>query len=114
MPPACDQVELFVESVEQVIGSECLVGKATGSGARKLGQPSATVHPPITAMSLEQKSKAVWWLVIELQYGYGGSARPHIPIRWLLLMLDSLKIEINRFHCKMLRLTRNKLKTGLY
>lgn len=114
MPPACDQVELFVKSVEQEIGSECLVGEATGTVARKLGQPSATVRPPITAIHLGQKSKAVWWLVIELQYGYGGSARLHIPIRWLLLMLDSLKIKINRFHCKLLRLTINKLKTGLY
>ncbi|GMN55874.1 hypothetical protein TIFTF001_025000 [Ficus carica] len=71
---ACDQAEEFVESVKQRIGSECLVDEATGSVAGKSGQPSATGLPPISAVRLEQMSKAVRWLVIELQHGSGGSA----------------------------------------
>lgn len=71
---ACDQAEEFVESVKQRIGSECLVDEATGSVAGKSGQPSATDLPPISAVRLEQMSKAVRWLVIELQHGSGGGS----------------------------------------
>ncbi|XP_022944394.1 mediator of RNA polymerase II transcription subunit 32-like [Cucurbita moschata] len=73
---ACDQAEEFVESVKQRIGSECLVDEATGSLAGKSGQAAATTTglPPISAVRLEQMSKAVRWLVIELQHGSGAAA----------------------------------------
>lgn len=77
---ACDQAEEFVESVKQRIGSECLVDEATGSVAAKPGQPTPSGLPPISAVRLEQMSKAVRWLVIELQQesGPGGaSSHPH-------------------------------------
>ncbi|XP_044507788.1 mediator of RNA polymerase II transcription subunit 32 [Mangifera indica] len=79
---ACDQAEEFVESVKQRIGSECLVDEATGSVAGKSGQ-ATTGLPPISAVRLEQMSKAVRWLVLELQHGgtAGGSvhAHPSVP-----------------------------------
>lgn len=68
---ACDQAEEFVESVKQRIGSECLVDEATGTAIGKPGQGSSTGLPPISAVRLEQMSKAVRWLVIELQNGAG-------------------------------------------
>ncbi|KAK4284697.1 hypothetical protein QN277_001491 [Acacia crassicarpa] len=71
---ACDQAEEFVESVKQRIGSECLVDEATGSVAGKSGQVATTGLPPISAVRLEQMSKAVRWLVIELQHGSGSAA----------------------------------------
>ncbi|KAK4338212.1 hypothetical protein RND71_042699 [Anisodus tanguticus] len=74
---ACDQAEEFVESVKQRIGSECLVDEATGTVSAKPGQ-SASGLQPISAVRLEQMSKAVRWLVIELQHGSGASsASPH-------------------------------------
>ncbi|KAA8536128.1 hypothetical protein F0562_028606 [Nyssa sinensis] len=81
---ACDQAEEFVESVKQRIGSECLVDEATGSVVGKPGQAASTSTglPPISAVRLEQMSKAVRWLVIELQHGSGtagGSSHPHPP-----------------------------------
>ncbi|KAL1294212.1 hypothetical protein AAHE18_19G126100 [Arachis hypogaea] len=69
---ACDQAEEFVESLKQRIGSECLVDEATGAG--KPGQATMTGLPPISAVRLEQMSKAVRWLVIELQNGSGAAA----------------------------------------
>ncbi|XWS68182.1 hypothetical protein CRYUN_Cryun04dG0069400 [Craigia yunnanensis] len=75
---ACDQAEEFVGSIKQRIGSECLVDEATGSMAGKSGQ--STGVPPISAVSLEQMSKAVRWLVIQLQHGSGsasGAAHAH-------------------------------------
>ncbi|XP_057788409.1 mediator of RNA polymerase II transcription subunit 32 isoform X1 [Salvia miltiorrhiza] len=77
---ACDQAEEFVESVKQRIGSECLVDEATGSVAPKPGQPAPSGLPPISAVRLEQMSKAVRWLVIELQQGSGlggGTSHPN-------------------------------------
>ncbi|KAK5838061.1 mediator of RNA polymerase II transcription subunit 32-like [Gossypium arboreum] len=72
---ACDQAEEFVESIKQRIGSECLVDEATGNSS----EPS-TGLPPISAVRLEQMSKAVRWLVIELQNGSGtASAHPSTP-----------------------------------
>ncbi|XP_062078906.1 mediator of RNA polymerase II transcription subunit 32-like [Humulus lupulus] len=73
---ACDQAEEFVESVKQRIGSECLVDEATGSvvGKSASGPAATTGLPPISAVRLEQMSKAVRWLVIELQHGSGSSA----------------------------------------
>ncbi|XVF67370.1 hypothetical protein PTKIN_Ptkin10aG0115500 [Pterospermum kingtungense] len=74
----CDQAEEFVESVKQRIGLECLVDEATGSIAEKLGQ--STSLPPISAVHLEQMSKAIRWLVIELQHSsgnVGGVAHSH-------------------------------------
>ncbi|KAJ3702492.1 hypothetical protein LUZ61_006197 [Rhynchospora tenuis] len=68
---ACDQAEELVESVRQRIGSECLVDEATGGGAS--GAASQGI-PPISAVRLEQMSKAVRWLVIDLQHGSGGAA----------------------------------------
>ncbi|KAJ9135539.1 hypothetical protein P3X46_032714 [Hevea brasiliensis] len=70
---ACDQAEEFVESVKQRIGSECLVDEATGSVTGKSGQAGTTGLPPISAVRLEQMSKAVRWLVIELQHGSGAA-----------------------------------------
>lgn len=75
---ACDQAEEFVESVKQRIGSECLVDEATGLVATKPGQPVPSGLPPISAVRLEQMSKAVRWLVIELQQGSGtGGGASH-------------------------------------
>ncbi|XP_004500820.1 mediator of RNA polymerase II transcription subunit 32 [Cicer arietinum] len=71
---ACDQAEEFVESVKQRIGSECLVDEATGHVAGKPGQATLTGLPPISAVRLEQMSKAVRWLVIELQHGSGAGS----------------------------------------
>lgn len=71
---ACDQAEEFVESVKQRIGSECLIDEATGPVAGKPGQATMTGLPPISAVRLEQMSKAVRWLVIELQNGSGAAA----------------------------------------
>ena len=71
---ACDQAEEYVESVKQRIGSECLVDEATGHVAGKPGQVTMTGLPPISAVRLEQMSKAVRWLVIELQHGSGASS----------------------------------------
>ncbi|XP_043711567.1 mediator of RNA polymerase II transcription subunit 32-like [Telopea speciosissima] len=71
---ACDQAEEFVESVKQRIGSECLVDEATGAVAGRTGQGTSTGLPPISAVRLEQMSKAVRWLVIELQHGSGSTS----------------------------------------
>ncbi|XP_019454170.1 PREDICTED: mediator of RNA polymerase II transcription subunit 32-like [Lupinus angustifolius] len=71
---ACDQAEEFVESAKQRIGSECLVDEATGPVAGRPGQATTTGLSPISAVRLEQMSKAVHWLVIELQNGSGASA----------------------------------------
>ncbi|KAI3448050.1 hypothetical protein Pfo_004715 [Paulownia fortunei] len=75
---ACDQAEEFVESVKQRIGSECLVDEATGSVVST--QAASSGLSPISAVRLEQMSKAVRWLVIELQQGSGsggGSSHPN-------------------------------------
>ncbi|OAY80784.1 mediator of RNA polymerase II transcription subunit 32 [Ananas comosus] len=69
---ACDQAEEFVESMKQRIGSECLVDEATG--AAPAAPAAAPGIPPISAVRLEQMSKAVRWLVIELQHGSGAGA----------------------------------------
>uniref|UniRef100_A0A7N0T3M0 Mediator of RNA polymerase II transcription subunit 32 n=1 Tax=Kalanchoe fedtschenkoi TaxID=63787 RepID=A0A7N0T3M0_KALFE len=78
---ACDQAEEFVESLKQRIGSECLVDEATGSVAGKPGQdgPNGSGLPPISAVRLEQMSKAVRWLVLELQQGSGASSGASQP-----------------------------------
>ncbi|KAK6916558.1 hypothetical protein RJ641_019419 [Dillenia turbinata] len=81
---ACDQAEEFVESVKQRIGSECLIDEATGSVAGKPGQAANPGLSPISAVRLEQMSKAVRWLVIELQHGSGTAgasshAHPSAP-----------------------------------
>ncbi|KAL6546040.1 Mediator of RNA polymerase II transcription subunit 32 [Orobanche gracilis] len=68
---ACDQAEEFVESMKQRIGSECLVDEATGSVANKSGQHGPSGIPTISAVRLEQMSKSVRSLVIELQQGLG-------------------------------------------
>lgn len=76
---ACDQAEEFVESVKQRIGSECLVDEATGlttasgnsGGQTAAATGAATSLPPISAVRLEQMSRAVRWLVLELQRGSG-------------------------------------------
>ncbi|XP_019096941.1 PREDICTED: mediator of RNA polymerase II transcription subunit 32-like [Camelina sativa] len=74
---ACDQAEEFVESVKQRIGSECLVDEATGlttasgGGQTAAASGAATSLPPISAVRLEQMSRAVRWLVLELQRGSG-------------------------------------------
>lgn len=70
---ACDHAEELVESLRQRIGSECLVDEATGSSS---SAPAAPGIKPISAVRLEQMSKAVRWLVIELQQGAGGGAAP--------------------------------------
>ncbi|CAL9214600.1 unnamed protein product [Arabidopsis halleri] len=78
---ACDQAEEFVESVKQRIGSECLVDEATGlttasgnsGGQAPAATGAATSLPPISAVRLEQMSRAVRWLVLELQRGSGAA-----------------------------------------
>ncbi|GLT52253.1 hypothetical protein SLA2020_256010 [Shorea laevis] len=80
---ACGQAEEFVESVKQSIRLECLVDEATGSVAWKPEQ-ALTGLPPMSAVRLEQMSKAVRWLVIELQHGTGvaggeGNVNPCAP-----------------------------------
>ncbi|GLJ37686.1 hypothetical protein SUGI_0765590 [Cryptomeria japonica] len=65
---SCDQAEEFIESVRQRIGSECLVDEATGS----LAHTNVGI-PPISAVRLEAMSKAVRWLVIQLQRGPNAS-----------------------------------------
>ncbi|XP_043713012.1 mediator of RNA polymerase II transcription subunit 32-like [Telopea speciosissima] len=78
---ACDQAEEFVESAKQRIGSECLVDEATGAVAGRTGQGTSSGLPPISAVRLEQMSKAVRWLVIELQHGSGASSgHAHSPV----------------------------------
>ncbi|CAN0840619.1 Mediator of RNA polymerase II transcription subunit 32 [Linum grandiflorum] len=67
---ACDQAEEIVESAKQRVESECLVDEATGTG-------TATVTPslaPMNAVRLEQMSKAVRRMMIELQHGSGAAA----------------------------------------
>ncbi|KAI3769797.1 hypothetical protein L6452_00910 [Arctium lappa] len=73
---ACDQAEEFLESVKLRIASECLVDEATGSVA---GKPITPGLPPISAVRLEQMSKAVRWLVIELQQGSGSAGNLSTP-----------------------------------
>ncbi|KAH7689916.1 Nucleophile aminohydrolases N-terminal protein [Dioscorea alata] len=75
---ACDQAEELVESMKQRIGSECLVDEATGANPRC--GPGSSGIPPISAVRLEQMSKAVRWIVIELQNHAGaasGSSNHH-------------------------------------
>ncbi|PUZ63561.1 hypothetical protein GQ55_3G077500 [Panicum hallii var. hallii] len=76
---ACDHAEELVESIRQRIGSECLVDEATGSASSGSGPAPLAAAPgikPISAVRLEQMSKAVRWLVIELQHGAGGASAP--------------------------------------
>ncbi|OIW14760.1 hypothetical protein TanjilG_05381 [Lupinus angustifolius] len=75
----CDQAEEFVESMKQRIGSECLVDEASGHAAGKPGQATTTDLPPISAVRLEQMSKSVRWLVMELQHGSGTGAANSAP-----------------------------------
>eukprot|EP00250_Pteridium_aquilinum_P033955 c6750_g1_i1 orf=326-805(-) len=70
---ACDQAQEFIESIRQRIGSECLVDEATGSLAARTGIDGRPGLPPLSAVRLEQMSKAVRWLVIELQHGASAS-----------------------------------------
>ncbi|CAN4078023.1 unnamed protein product [Withania somnifera] len=76
---ACDQAEEMVESVKQRIGSECLVDEATGTVSGKTGHAATGGLQPISAVRLEQMSKAVRWLVIELQHGSGASTASAHP-----------------------------------
>ncbi|KAF5745698.1 putative MED32 [Tripterygium wilfordii] len=73
---ACDQAEEFVESLKQRIGSECLIDEATGAsaGGKSDHATANTGLAPIFAVRLEQMSKAVRSLVIELQQGSGAAA----------------------------------------
>jgi hypothetical protein len=64
---ACDHAEELIESIRQHIGSECLIDEATGSASA--GSVATPGIKPISAVRLEQMSKAVRWLVIELQHG---------------------------------------------
>eukprot|EP00249_Psilotum_nudum_P018998 c27056_g1_i1 orf=485-973(-) len=79
---ACDQAQEFVESVRQRIGSECLVDEATGSLAARTGQDGRPGLPPLSAVRLEQLSKAVRWLVIELQQASStpGISQSQLPV----------------------------------
>jgi hypothetical protein len=75
-PRFSPHAEELVESIRQRIGSECLVDEATGSSSSPSAPASAALAAPgikpISAVRLEQMSKAVRWLVIELQHGAGG------------------------------------------
>ncbi|KAJ0555935.1 putative mediator of RNA polymerase II transcription subunit 32 [Helianthus annuus] len=61
---ACDQAEEFVD--HRVSGW-------------KPGQPVTPGLPPISAVRLEQMSKAVRWLVLELQQGSGSAGNLSMP-----------------------------------
>lgn len=65
----CDRAEEMVERARHRIGSELLVDEATGAAS----QAPASGVPPINASRLEQTSKAVRWLVLELQRGTGSA-----------------------------------------
>ncbi|CAA6662999.1 unnamed protein product [Spirodela intermedia] len=96
---ACDHAEEFVESAKQRIGSECLVDEATGVAAAaavsgRQVQDAGNGLPPISAVRLEQMSKAVRWLVIELQHGSGTAGAPH-PHSSLLSTPDSPRILLS-------------------
>ncbi|XP_026659035.2 mediator of RNA polymerase II transcription subunit 32-like isoform X2 [Phoenix dactylifera] len=67
----CDRAEEMVERARHRIGSELLVDEATGATS----QAPASGVLPINASRLEQTSKAVRWLVLEIQRG-AGSATP--------------------------------------
>ena len=71
---ACDHAEELVESIRQRLGSECLVDEATGASSSSSAALAAPGIKPISAVRLEQMSKAVRWLVIELQHGAGGAS----------------------------------------
>ncbi|CAN1299314.1 Mediator of RNA polymerase II transcription subunit 32 [Linum perenne] len=72
---ACDQAEEIVESARQRIESECLVDEATGTGTATVNpKPGQTSLAPMSAVRLEQMSKAVRKLMIELQHGSGAAA----------------------------------------
>ncbi|CAN0840621.1 Mediator of RNA polymerase II transcription subunit 32 [Linum grandiflorum] len=75
---ACDQAEEIVESAKQRVESECLVDEATGTGTATVNpKPGQTVTPslaPMNAVRLEQMSKAVRRMMIELQHGSGAAA----------------------------------------
>lgn len=94
MTVACDQAEEFVESVKQRIGSKCLVDEATGSVTGKRGQPVAG-FPPISGVRLKQMSKAVRWLVIELEQGSGNSGGSSHPNTLLPSTPDSQRIQLD-------------------
>lgn len=72
---SCDRAEELVESMKQRIGSQSLVDEATGiSHPTVENEDGSRSIPPISAVRLEQMSKAVRWLVIELQQHGGGSS----------------------------------------
>ncbi|KAH7857492.1 hypothetical protein Vadar_013342 [Vaccinium darrowii] len=72
--------------MKQRIGSECLVDEPTGSVAGKPGQDATTGLPPISVLRLEQMSKVVRWLAIELQQGTGTAEGPsHLPQEIVLI-----------------------------
>jgi hypothetical protein len=87
---ACDRAEQLVESVRQRIGSECLVDEATGGSSSARAGQTAVGIPPISAVRLEQMSKAVRWLVIDLQQGGGGGASSNNPANATAASLSSL------------------------
>ncbi|KAJ1687321.1 hypothetical protein LUZ63_018711 [Rhynchospora breviuscula] len=102
---ACHQAEELVESIRQRIGSECLVDEATGRGGGGASGAASQGIPPISAVRLEQMSRAVRWLVIDLQHGSGGAAGgvagggaghgvepTHMVLGLQGWMLDSLKM----------------------
>ncbi|CAM6104446.1 unnamed protein product [Calypogeia fissa] len=83
---SCDKAQEFVESVRQRIGSECIVDEATGPISLKLSKlaeegANKSAIPPLSATRLEQMSKAVRLLVLELQPGSGTSAALPPPDR---------------------------------
>ncbi|GMP28293.1 hypothetical protein CsSME_00003903 [Camellia sinensis var. sinensis] len=85
---ACDQAEEFVESVKQ----KDRVRVPDRAGRHNW---SSIYLPSISVVRLEQMSKAVRWLVIELQQGSGtagGSSHPHplVPFdaRFLRMLLN--------------------------
>jgi hypothetical protein len=74
---SCDHAEGLIESIRQHIGSKCLVDEATGSAsARSVAAPGIK---PISVVRLEQMSKAIRWLVIELQHSASILDLPPTP-----------------------------------
>lgn len=68
--------------------------EATGSVTGKRGQPVAG-FPPISGVRLKQMSKAVRWLVIELEQGSGNSGGSSHPNTLLPSTPDSQRIQLD-------------------
>eukprot|EP00246_Nothoceros_aenigmaticus_P003335 TRINITY_DN1442_c0_g1_i2.p1 TRINITY_DN1442_c0_g1~~TRINITY_DN1442_c0_g1_i2.p1 ORF type:complete len:157 (+),score=28.65 TRINITY_DN1442_c0_g1_i2:111-581(+) len=77
---ACDRAQEILESVRLRIGSECIVDEATGSVSAKLAKMAEEGTnkqgvAPLSAIRLEQLSRAVRGLVLDLQQGAASTTQ---------------------------------------